>query len=83
MAAQQAAMPVIGFLYFVGLTQTSQRRSTKGPSETGYFEGRNLAIEFRSAQNDTARLSELAADLVRRRRAAEDARHMAVQDDSA
>src|SRR5262249_3962372 len=42
----------------------------KGLNETGYFEGRNLAIEFRSAQNDTSRLSELAADLVRRQVAA-------------
>jgi putative ABC transport system substrate-binding protein len=33
----------------------------------GYVEGRNLAIEFRWAQNDFGRMSELAADLVRRR----------------
>jgi putative ABC transport system substrate-binding protein len=39
----------------------------KGLSEMGFVEGRNLAIEFRWAQNDRNRLSELAADLVRRR----------------
>jgi len=68
--AQQAAMPVIGFLYF-GWPDTNIVASFhKGLNETGYFEGRNLAIEFRSGQNNTARLSELAADLVRRRVAA-------------
>ena len=39
----------------------------KGLSDSGYVEGRNVAIEFRSAQNDINRLPELAADLVRRR----------------
>jgi putative ABC transport system substrate-binding protein len=33
----------------------------------GYVEGRNVAIEFRWAQNDFNRLPELAPDLVRRR----------------
>jgi putative ABC transport system substrate-binding protein len=39
----------------------------KGLSEMGYVEGRNLAIEYRYAQNQPDRLSDLAADLVRRR----------------
>ena len=38
-----------------------------GLSEGGFVEGRNVAIEFRWAQFDNDRLSELAADLVRRR----------------
>src|SRR5262249_15019695 len=63
--AQQAAMPVIGFLYFGWPDTNIVATFHKGLNETGYFEGRNLAIEFRSAQNNSARLSELAADLVR------------------
>src|SRR4029450_6393037 len=39
----------------------------QGPAAPGYVEGRNVAIEFRWAHNDTARLPELAADLVRNR----------------
>ena len=64
--AQQPAMPVIGFLYFGWPDPNIIATFRKGLNKTGYFEGHNLAIEFRSAQNDTARLQELAADLVRR-----------------
>jgi putative ABC transport system substrate-binding protein len=39
----------------------------KGLSEAGYVEGRNVAVEFRWAHNENERLSDLAADLVRRR----------------
>jgi putative ABC transport system substrate-binding protein len=63
-------MPVIGFLYFGWPDTNIVRTFHKGLNETGYFEGRNVAIEFRSGQNDTDRLSELAADLVRRQVAA-------------
>src|SRR5262249_22096813 len=63
-------MPVIGFLYFGWPDPNIIATFRKGLNETGYFEGHNLAIEFRSAQNDTARLQELAADLVRRQVAA-------------
>ena len=67
--AQQAAVPVIGYLS-IG---TPRERADgieilrKGLSEMGFVESRNLAIEFRWAQNDVSRLPELAADLIRRR----------------
>jgi putative tryptophan/tyrosine transport system substrate-binding protein len=66
--AQQPAMPVVGFLH-TGTPEASTATIAgfrKGLSETGYVEGRNLAIEFRWARNDRDRLPELAADLVGR-----------------
>jgi len=67
--AQQPAMPVVGYLY-AGSPEPSAIQVAafrKGLSETGYVEGRNVAIEFRWAHNEIDRLPELAADLVRRR----------------
>jgi ABC-type uncharacterized transport system substrate-binding protein len=67
--AQQPTMPVIGFLY-PGVPELSTgivAAFRNGLNETGFIEGRNVAIEFRFAYNDNSRLSELAADLVRRR----------------
>jgi ABC-type uncharacterized transport system substrate-binding protein len=70
--AQQQAMPVIGFLYPGSPEPFANQISAlrKGLSEAGYVEGRNIAIEYRFAHYDNARLPELAADLVRRRVAA-------------
>jgi putative tryptophan/tyrosine transport system substrate-binding protein len=66
-SAQQQAMPVVGFLH-IGMADEAQAASfRKGLSETGYVEGRNVAIDYRWAQNDAARLAQMAADLVRRR----------------
>jgi putative tryptophan/tyrosine transport system substrate-binding protein len=68
----QATMPVIGYLY-AGSPDASTnllRAFRKGLNEVGYFEGQNVAIEFRAAYNEFERLPDLAADLVRRRVAA-------------
>jgi putative ABC transport system substrate-binding protein len=67
--AQQPAVPVVGFL-----NSGSQDRYRplldafrQGLKDGGYVEGRNVAIETRWAEGHSARLPELAADLVRRR----------------
>jgi len=61
-------MPVVGYLgsetperFGIRLSQLRQ-----GLSETGFDEGRNVAIEYRWAEGRIDRLPELAADLVRR-----------------
>ena len=66
---QQSAMPTIAFLH------TGPRDAPgatfilaafrRGLAESGYAEGRNLAIEYRYANDRMERLPELAADLVR------------------
>src|SRR5437016_5028900 len=67
--AQQAALPVIGFL-------DSQSRTfadavlpafRQGLKDNGYVEGENVAIEYRWAENQIDRLPALAAELVRRK----------------
>jgi ABC-type uncharacterized transport system substrate-binding protein len=67
--AQQAAMPVIGYLNS-GSPESDTPRLTglrRGLNETGYVEGRNVVIEYRWAGNQADRLPALAADLVRLR----------------
>ena len=46
-------------------SDTAFRPFTQGMRELGYVEGRNVAIEWRSAEGISERLPELAADLVR------------------
>jgi putative ABC transport system substrate-binding protein len=70
--AQQAALPVVGYLNF-GSPESDAPRLTglrQGLSQTGYVEGRNLVIEYRWAGNQADRLPALAADLVQLRVAA-------------
>jgi putative ABC transport system substrate-binding protein len=64
--AQQKAPPVIGFLSSSspGPGAPNVAAFRQGLSETGYVEGQNLAIEYRSAEDRYDRLPALAADLV-------------------
>jgi putative tryptophan/tyrosine transport system substrate-binding protein len=66
--AQQPATPVIGFLnpQSPEAYVEPMRGFRRGLKETGYVEGENILIEYRWADNQYDRLSELAADLVRR-----------------
>jgi putative ABC transport system substrate-binding protein len=66
--AEQPAMPVIGFLDFRSSDAISERLRAyrQGLKESGFAEGENVAIVYRFAENQSDRLPELAADLVRR-----------------
>src|SRR5262245_52034164 len=67
--AQQAVMPVVGFVN-AGSPEVSASRAAafrKGLNETGYVEGQNVAIEYHWLEGQFERLPALMADLVRRR----------------
>jgi len=66
--AQQAAMPVVGFL------RSTPRAPAQnlvvgfglGLKEAGFVEGQNVAVDYRYADNQIDRLPALVADLIRR-----------------
>src|SRR5215472_4371846 len=67
--AQQAAMPVIGYL---NIGSAAARRNEvvafqQGLNELGFVEGRNVSIEYLWANDQYDRLPDLAADLIRHR----------------
>jgi putative tryptophan/tyrosine transport system substrate-binding protein len=64
--AQQPALPVIGFLHAGSLAVNRHNVAAfhEGLAEAGYVEGRNVAIEFRWANNQPDQLRALAANLV-------------------
>src|SRR5215470_18091080 len=65
-ARGQQPLATIGFLS-LGTREGEARFVSsfrKGLNEAGFAEGRNVTIEFRSAENDPKRLPELAAQLV-------------------
>jgi ABC-type uncharacterized transport system substrate-binding protein len=66
--AQQPSMPVIGFLNPRSLRSDSRLVTAfhQGLGETGYVQGKNVAIEYRWAEGHNDRLPALTADLVRR-----------------
>ena len=66
--AQQAAVPVIGFLYGASPDPVARRLRAfrQGLKDSGYVEGENVAIEYRWAESQFDRLPEMVADLIRR-----------------
>jgi putative ABC transport system substrate-binding protein len=67
--AQQAAMPVIGFLNSAspGPFTRNVAAFRQGLKEAGYIEGQNVAIDYRWAGGQYDKLPALAAELVSRR----------------
>jgi putative tryptophan/tyrosine transport system substrate-binding protein len=66
-SAKETAMPVIGFLHPSSLDTYRLRAFRQGLKDAGFVEGDNVAIEYRWADNQVARLPALAAELVSRR----------------
>jgi putative tryptophan/tyrosine transport system substrate-binding protein len=66
--AQQQAMPVIGFLSSPSRAQTDHMVAAfrRGLGETGYAEGRNVAIDYRFADGQYDRLPAWAGEMARR-----------------
>jgi putative tryptophan/tyrosine transport system substrate-binding protein len=66
--AQQTAIPVIGLLHSASAEPYAHLIAAfrKGLSDTGYWEGQNVTIEYRWSEGHNERLPALAAELVRR-----------------
>src|SRR5262245_10152775 len=66
--AQQAGMPVVGWLRsapFVGAEQ-HVAAFRQGLSDKGFIEGQNVTVQYRSAEGYQSRLASLATELVQR-----------------
>jgi putative ABC transport system substrate-binding protein len=66
----QPALPVVGFLHSQSLNNTYAPMVAafrRGLGEAGYDEGRNVAIEYRWAENHLDRLPALAAELAEKK----------------
>jgi putative ABC transport system substrate-binding protein len=67
--AQQPAMPVIGFMSARSPSASASLVAgfQQGLTDGGYFEGQNVAIDYRWAEGHYDRLPGLATDLVQRK----------------
>src|SRR5262249_29389148 len=65
--AQQASVPVIGFLHPSPPDAYRVRAFRQGLKDAGFIEGDNVAIEYRWADDQIDRLPALAAELAQRR----------------
>src|SRR5262245_65808021 len=67
--AQQPVLPIVGLLR---TTEAADLIAAfrRGLSDSGYADGTNVTVDIRVAEGKQDRLSELAADLVRKRVAA-------------
>jgi putative ABC transport system substrate-binding protein len=68
--AQQPVLPVVGLLRSTEPAESFLAAFRRGLSDSGYTDGTNVALDTRVAEGKRDRLSELAADLVRKRVAA-------------
>ena len=67
--AQQAAIPVVGFLSTRGAADSENPVAAfhGGMKEVGFVEGENVSVEYHWAGSQSDRLQELVADMVRAR----------------
>jgi putative ABC transport system substrate-binding protein len=67
-ARAQQAMPVVGFIRTTSLASSTHLVTAfrQGLKEAGFVEGQNVAVEYRSAEDQADRLPALVADLIRR-----------------
>ena len=66
--AQQAPIPVVGFINAASAQNYTRQLAAflKGLGESGYVDGRNVAVEYRWAEGQNDRLPAMAADLIHR-----------------
>ncbi len=66
--AQQPSMPVIGFLRSASIDDAPHLVTAfrQGLKEAGFIEGQNVAVEYRSAENNPDRLRDLVTEFARR-----------------
>jgi putative ABC transport system substrate-binding protein len=66
-ARAQSQLPVVGFLHNLSTAYIDKYAPAfgQGLNETGYAEGRNVTVEYRSAEGNSERLPQLVAELIR------------------